>query len=129
MRTSRLLEQVHGLDPSTVAVFVTACLATAKAPRAGGEDQPAGPRTVSRLALAQSTGLPRETVRRKCAELVAAGLIQDYGRRGVGVSEGAALFDCDASILRRALADVHQLIETLLRIGVFAATDKTPRAS
>ena len=128
MRTWRLLADIYGLEPAAAMIFLTICLATTKAaePLRPAE---ASLRTVSRLAIAQSTGLARETVRRKCAELVTGGLIQDFGRRGVAAAPGKLLSDQDPSVLRRALADAHQMIEALVRLGVFSAEDETPRLS
>jgi hypothetical protein len=120
MRTWRLLADVYGLDPSAAMVFVTICLSTCRQAEPLNPECARARRTVSRLAIAQSTGLARETVRRKCADLVRAGLIQAHGRNGVSPSPGAMLSEQDPSVLRRALADAHHMIEALVRLGVFA---------
>jgi hypothetical protein len=60
---------------------------TAKAPPAG----PMSPdmyRPVSRRAIAASTGLPRETVRRKVAQFLEAGTLVAVGSAGVRIREG-----------------------------------------
>jgi|GEM_PF-4308636 hypothetical protein len=119
LRLWGLMGDTYGLEPAAAVVFLTICLAT-------GRTEPLRPaqdsgRTISRLAIAQSTGLPRETVRRRCAELARAGLICDCGRRGVAVASGKLLSDQEPAVLRRLIADTHQMIEALVRLGVFAA--------
>lgn len=127
MRTWRLLADVYGLEPAAAMVFVTICLSTGRPAEPLHSDSAISPRTVSRLAIAQSTGLARETVRRKCAELALAGLIELHGRKGVAAAPGKMLSDQDPTILRRALADAHQMIEALFRLGVFDAEEDVLR--
>lgn len=127
MRTWRLLADVYGLEPAAAMVFVTVCLSTGRPAEPLHSDADASPRTVSRLAIAQSTGLARETVRRKCAELAEAGLIQVHGRKGVAAAPGKMLSEQDPAVLRRALADAHQMIEALFRLGVFDAEEDVLR--
>jgi DNA-binding transcriptional regulator YhcF (GntR family) len=122
MRTWRLLADVYGLEPGAAIVFLTICLSTGR-PAEPLHGDPAAPRIVSRLAIAQSTGLARETVRRKCADLARAGLIEVHGRKGVAAAAGKMLSDQDPAVLRRALADAHQMIEALFRLGVFDAEE------
>jgi hypothetical protein len=132
MRTWRLLADVYGLEPSAAMVFVSICLSTGRQAEPLRPQSTDAPRTVSRLAIAQSTGLARETVRRKCADLVKAGLIQEHGRKGVAAAPGSMLSEQDPVVLRRVLADAHQMIEALVRLGVFAAQDdllRMPAAS
>lgn len=127
MRTWRLLADVYGLDPAAALVFVTICLSAGRPAQPLRAHATMAPRTVSRLAIAQSTGLARETVRRRCAELEQAGLIESHGRNGVAAAPGRTLSEQDPAVLRRALADAHQMIEALVRLGVFAAEDEALR--
>ncbi len=125
MRTHALLTDVYGLEPGAAIVFQTICLATARPVDMVRLGIPSARRTVSRLAIASSTGLPRETVRRKCAELAKAGLIECFGRKGVAVAPGQRLAEQNPIVLRQILADTHQTLEILFRLGVFAPADES----
>jgi DNA-binding transcriptional regulator YhcF (GntR family) len=127
MRTWRMLADVYELEPAAAMVFLTICLSAGRPVEPLHLNADQTPRTVSRLAIAQSTGLARETVRRKCAELARLGLIQAHGRKGVAVAPGKRLSEQEPAVLRRALADAHQMIEALFRLGVFDAEESDLR--
>ena len=74
-------------------------------------------RPVTRSAIARATGLPRETVRRKVAAMVALGLLTTDARGGLRLAPGifareeiAELFAKNEANVRRLVRQVSPLI-------------------
>jgi hypothetical protein len=67
-------------------------------------------RPVTRLAITRATGLPRETVRRKVAALVEAGVLVKDDRGGVRLTPGALFNEKFAGAVGQNDADVRRLV-------------------
>jgi DNA-binding transcriptional ArsR family regulator len=66
-------------------------------------------RPVTRLAITRATGLPRETVRRKVASLIEAGILIKDERGGVRMTPGALNTDLFVGAVAQNDADVRRL--------------------
>lgn len=122
LRRAEQVATIHGLGPTAALIFRTLCIAAAE-PHGGGEAE--GPlRWVSRTALAESCGLPRETVRRKCERLVKAGLIEGDRVRGVTPAREALAATLGRESYDTLIRDLRLLIEALERHGVLAAAQQ-----
>lgn len=121
LRRSEAVAATHGLGPTSALIFRTLCVA-ALAPNGGPAetDLDAPLRWVSRTALAESCGLPRETVRRKCERLVNAGLIEGDRVRGVTPSRRALTAGLGPDSYDTLIRDLRQLIEALERLNIVA---------
>lgn len=121
LRRCEAVAATHGLGPTTALIFRTLCVA-AIAPHGGPTDtDPDAPlRWVSRTALAESCGLPRETVRRKCERLAASGLIEGDRVRGVTPSRAALTAGLGPDTYDTLIRDLRQLLEALERLNVVA---------
>lgn len=66
-------------------------------------------RPVTRLAITRATGLPRETVRRKVASLIEAGILIKDERGGVRMTPGALNTELFVGAVAQNDADVRRL--------------------
>ncbi|MDQ2879015.1 MAG: hypothetical protein M3R41_08055 [Pseudomonadota bacterium] len=73
---------------------------------------------ISRNAIASASGLPRETVRRQVARMIAQGVLMDDERGGVTVVPGMIDTLGLAPLLENMLADFTRTADALLRAGV-----------
>ena len=73
---------------------------------------------ISRNAIASATGLPRETVRRHVARMIASGLLVEDARGGVTVAIGMIQDQGLEPLLAALLAEFTRTTEGLLRNGV-----------
>jgi hypothetical protein len=67
-------------------------------------------RPVTRLAITRSTGLPRETVRRKVAALIEVGVLIHDERGGVRLMPGSLTGEMFLSSVEQNDADVRRLV-------------------
>src|SRR3569832_1452080 len=72
---------------------------------------------ISRNAIASATGLPRETVRRHVARMIAAGLLVEDARGGVTTPIGMIQNHGLEPVLATLLAEFTRTAEGLLRSG------------
>lgn len=125
------LQREFGLRAEAFQVFQLIALATAQryvrgaSPDDPGADaRPLGPDTtgaVSRRRIAETLGIPLETVRRHVAALVAVGLVAEKGRGRIATT-GGTLARLKAQGLTQSLARQQQALATaLLRLGVLVA--------
>jgi DNA-binding transcriptional ArsR family regulator len=70
-------------------------------------------RPVTRLAITRATGLPRETVRRKVASLIEAGILIKDERGGVRLAPGAFNSELFAAAVAQNDADVRRLVRRI----------------
>jgi hypothetical protein len=70
-------------------------------------------RPVTRLSITRATGLPRETVRRKVAALVAAGVLIKDERGGVRLTPGSLTAEPFVQVVEQNEADVRRLFRLL----------------
>lgn len=70
-------------------------------------------RPVTRLAITRATGLPRETVRRKVASLIEAGVLVGDERGGVRLAPGALMQGAFLTAVEQNDADVRRLARRL----------------
>ncbi len=124
---SRLLSDATGLDPVMLLILSTIAVGSVqRTMRAGSlEDRFKGMeplsvadfRPMSRRLIAQATGLPRETVRRRVAQLVEMGFIEEDGRgvRSNNLVSNPRLMGALEQVLK------HQVLITnaLIAEGVF----------
>ena len=75
---------------------------------------------LSRSAIAAATGLPRETVRRHVARMIADGLLADDPRGGVTMVPGAIGTLDLTPLLEPLLTELARTTEALSRAGVIA---------
>ncbi len=128
LRQYRIMADYLEMKPATAIVFLTIVLASGqryvrqlevpeefRGVAALPRDQVV---PISRRALAGATGLPRETVRRIVAELIAAGHVTERGRGGVISREGELLSGRAQSAIERLALEFVQTFETLSRLGV-----------
>ncbi|MDR3507681.1 MAG: hypothetical protein P4L64_07280 [Caulobacteraceae bacterium] len=84
---------------------------------------------MSRLSITRSTGLPRETVRRKVAGLIETGHLIEDARRGVRIAPGLFI---NSEPFRNAIAaneiDLARLVRQLTRKREPAAPPAAPMA-
>jgi hypothetical protein len=73
---------------------------------------------MSRSAISAATGLPRETVRRHVAQMVANGMLVEDPRGGVTMTPGAIQTRGLEPLLETMLAEFTRTAEALLRAGV-----------
>ena len=128
LRKQRLLTDHYGMRPTKMTVYLTIVLASAqryvRRPTLGEEYRGVKPlpRTevgaISRRALAAATGLPRETVRRIVAELIADGDVTEVGRSGVTSRVGELVAPGSQQALAALAAKSAHLFEELARLGV-----------
>lgn len=127
-----ILRETLDLPPAKLVVFLT--VATASVQRhvrrtdLSQQERGSGPMTeddlgmISGRAVAEATGMPRETVRRMLVELVAEGLLM---RRTQGrVSVAKSLGDPGMMRLLRSLVDEQlRVLERLRQLGVLQVGD------
>jgi len=70
-------------------------------------------RPVTRLAITRATGLPRETVRRKVASLIEAGVLIKDPRGGVRMTPGALTSELLIGAVVQNDADVRRLVRLI----------------
>jgi hypothetical protein len=70
-------------------------------------------RPVTRLAITRATGLPRETVRRKVAALIEAGILIKDERGGVRMTPGALTTELLIGAVAQNDADVRRLVRLI----------------
>lgn len=124
---SRLLSDATGLDPVMLLILSTIAVGSVqRTMRAGdldarcksGEPLEDGHfRPMSRRLIAQATGLPRETVRRRVAQLIEMGFIQEDGRgvKSMNIISDPRMVSAVEQVLK------HQVLITnaLIAEGVF----------
>jgi hypothetical protein len=83
------------------------------------------------LSLSMATGIPRETVRRKVAELLRRGWITRVGRRGLRITPACADHFGNGSTLEilREFVRASRRIEHLLSANEAPPAEKTPTAA
>jgi len=74
---------------------------------------------VSRLALSRSTGLPRETVRRKVAAMIARGVVIEDLRGGLRMPPGLAGNEAFVALVEPYLGNLRRLFAHLSEAGAF----------
>lgn len=100
-------------DLETMLVYMTVAVAT-EGPRLRG--QAGRGEALSRAAIARRLGLPRETVRRKINDLVAAGWLTDDDGRGLALASDLTDAAADQAAADN-LADLRQLHDDLKRLA------------
>ena len=128
MRQYQIIADYLEMKPAAAVVFLTILLAGGQRyiRRTPVPDEFRGitplPRDevipISRRALAGATGLPRETVRRIVAELIASGDVTEVGRDGVISRFGELLSPRAQRVVELMGAEYVQTFETLSRLGV-----------
>ncbi|HQN52549.1 MAG TPA: hypothetical protein PK913_15995 [Phenylobacterium sp.] len=119
LRRAEAVTGVHGLGPTAAVIYRTLCVAAVSG--SGEADAEGGLRWVSRTSLAESCGLPRETVRRKCEVLVEAGLIHGDRVRGVTPKREALAASLGPGSWDTLIRDLRHLTDALHRLGVLKA--------
>lgn len=122
----RILADYFGMSPDTLAVWLVINLAaTQKIVR---ESVPAdfsktfvaipleNYGSISRRGVATATGLPRETVRRIIADLIAQKMVTPLGRNAVTVL--TKLIPLEQRPTRKYVEAAAQMADTLFRLGV-----------
>ena len=118
-RYMRNAAQVFGDDYDAAIIFLAVAEANGRAsrhdvslneriPDLGAPLPPEDVRPMSRQAIAESLGLPRETVRRKIAALVAQGFLEEDPRGGVILVRGVAANAVFVAAQTRVLGYVRQ---------------------
>lgn len=128
LRQYRIIADYLEMKPASALVFLTIMLAGSQrfVRRSPIQDEFRGiaplPREevipISRRALASATGLPRETVRRIVAELIASGDVTEVGRKGVITRFGELLSPRSHRVVELLASEYVQTFETLSRLGV-----------
>lgn len=121
------LRETFGLPPAKLVVFLTVATASvqryvrrtdiSEAERGAGAMRPEDLGMISGRAVAEATGMPRETVRRMLVELVDEGLLvrRPQGRVAVAMS----LSDTEVPLVLRKLVDEQlRVLERLRQLGV-----------
>lgn len=72
---------------------------------------------VSRLALSRSTGLPRETVRRKVARMLEQGLLVEDERGGLRIPSGLTHDEDLLAVMEPHLPNLRRLLMLLTNMG------------
>jgi CRP-like cAMP-binding protein len=126
----RTLSAPMALGPTELLIYVTIAVANVQRlmrercipPGCSGTD--ILPREwvvpISRNAIASATGLPRETVRRQVAGMIASGLLIEDERGGVTTAIGMIQDQGLEPLLEAVLAEFTRTAEALLRTGVIA---------
>ena len=124
----RTMSSTMGLGPTELLIFATVAVANVQKlmrercipPGFSGTD--VLPREwvvpISRNAIASATGLPRETVRRHVARMIASGLLVEDPRGGVTSAIGMIQDQGLEPLLAELLAEFTRTTEWLLRGGV-----------
>jgi hypothetical protein len=81
-------------------------------------------RYISRRALAEATGLSRETVRRMVVELLAEGLLTEGPRGGLAAKAGLLAEPRAQAGLLALLTEYSAITNRLLKLGVFEVADQ-----
>jgi len=128
LRQYRILADYLEMKPASALVFLTILVAASQrfVRRTPIQDEfrgvaPLPPEDlipISRRALASATGLPRETVRRIVAELIASGDVIEVGRKGVINRFGELLRPGAQHAVKLLAAEYAQTFEALSRLGV-----------
>lgn len=116
LRRADAVAGIHRLGPTAAQIYRTLCVAAMNG--SADVDPVSGLRWVSRTSLAESCGLPRETVRRKCEALVEAGLIDGDRVRGVTPRREALAASLGPQSWDTLIRDLRHLTEALQRLGV-----------
>ena len=128
LTTHRTLAEATAVGPTELLIYVTVSVANIQK-LMRERNIPAGfagteilPREwvvpMSRNAVATASGLPRETVRRHVAQMIAAGLLIEDPRGGVTVPIGVIKNPGLEPLLETLLTDFARSAEVLLRSGV-----------
>jgi hypothetical protein len=134
LKTYRLFSQEDQLSPTAILICSTVAVAnvqklmrerTVPAEYAGTQLLPREwVVPISRSAIAAATGLPRETVRRQVAQLVAQGRLAEDPRGGITAPSGFLAQECCAAALEPLMTDFARTAEALLRAGVIEAQER-----
>jgi hypothetical protein len=116
LRRADAVAGIHSLGPTAALIYRTLCVAAVNG--SGEPEGEGGLRWVSRTSLAESCGLPRETVRRKCEALVEAGLIDGDRVRGVTPRREALTASLGPQSWDTLIRDLRHLTEALQRLGI-----------
>ena len=77
--------------------------------------------TISRRAIAEATGLPRETVRRTVNALIRRGHLIAAGRHAVTTARGTVRHERTEHVPAMLAAEVQRMLDELARLGVLGA--------
>lgn len=114
VRGVEIVARAHGGDLLRGIIFTAIAVANGEAtPVTGGGER----RPVSVMSIAHSIGVPYETTRRYVNMLVAEGLCERDGRRGVIVPEKALLRPEMEAAYRETFASINRLATALRRIN------------
>lgn len=114
VRGVEIVARAHGGDLLRGIIFTAIAVANGEAaPVTGGGER----RPVSVMSIAHSIGVPYETTRRYVNMLVAEGLCERDGRRGVIVPEDALSRPEMAAAYRETFASINRLATALRRIN------------
>lgn len=116
------------MDPATMLVYMVIALAAvqkvarqAHIPAELRGLEPLPPHlvgTISRRAVAESSGIPRETARRIISNLLAEGRIVKSGRNAVRVAPDNARREGFVHVPALLLPEIARMIEDLRRLGI-----------
>lgn len=79
--------------------------------------------TISRRAIAEATGIPRETVRRIVADLIARGHLIESGPRAVATARGSARHEGYEHVPGLLASELLHVVDELQRLGVLIDRD------
>lgn len=114
VRGVEIVARAHGGDLLRGIIFTAIAVANGEAaPVTGGGER----RPVSVMSIAHSIGVPYETTRRYVNMLVAEGLCERDGRRGVMIPEDALSRPEMAAAYRETFASINRLATALRRIN------------
>jgi hypothetical protein len=76
---------------------------------------------ISRRAIAEATGIPRETVRRTVNDLIRRGHLVAAGRQGVTTARGTVQRERTEHVPTLLAIEVHRMVDELQRLGVLVS--------
>lgn len=127
-----MLRDTFGLPPAKLLVFLTVATASvqrhvrrtdiSQSVRGCGEMRDEDIGMISGRAVAEATGMPRETVRRMLVEMVEEGLLErrPQGRVSIKVGVGAPGMP---AVLRKLVDEQIRVLERLRQLGVLQVGD------
>ena len=78
---------------------------------------------VNALTIAEATGIPRETVRRKLKQLLELGVVTEKGRSRYVIKPGVAQRPENLAAVERAMRDTLQFMNDCLSLGLLRWVD------
>lgn len=76
---------------------------------------------ISRRAIAEASGIPRETVRRTVNDLIRRGHLVAAGRQGVTTARGTVAREHTEHVPSLLAIEVHRMVDELQRLGVLVS--------